>query len=420
MNNINGLDLADSDLKFVLKVPADRAAALRDELLSMGVLEQSIETKDPLSKTDEDDDDNVGDATTTTEELRRRCRLRRPRVRILPDVIKLGTYAGGRYDVVLRRRTVPDGRETVWMTMATRGRRDGGGGELRQPEPWFVAKTTATAATETADLRQDNGHHPATNGHHPVTDVYHPLVTDIDRTAAAATMLSRQCHCADTECDYYKKVLREHFVGRYDDGDGCSAAVDCCGGGRDQVKCVYKEIVGVLFVADRENGTSGDGDGGGGNEDDAVDDHHVVSVAVVPADGQRQPPPESESGNSFAEFVSSTRLDFPTKRADRETIKIESRLSLGSRFDESENSQEIAHKLFQKYVHLTEASRYGGDCTVVEAPRVIDDSDKQWWHNSTDEAEAAIVTKIAENTPSKKPPKKKLVDKLLWRKKKKT
>lgn len=113
---IHGLD-ASLELEYVLAVPAERAAELKAELMRSGMPDSQIKVVQP----------GQSDRASGGNRQRGDRRYRR----FMPSHVRLGTYAGGLYDVMMRRRTAPECRETVWISLAA----DRGTCDSRQHAP---------------------------------------------------------------------------------------------------------------------------------------------------------------------------------------------------------------------------------------------------------------------------------------------
>lgn len=135
-------------------------------------------------------------AVATADRLKSGTRSRHGvAVQFLPSTIRLGTYGGGRYDVVMRRRVRPEGPETVWISMAAEA---------------VSSRASRDAARESAPEAAD-GPHPSQTVGLPgdVADGAENEVTARRRDCGDDGLVTiARCRCSSAECDAYKEVLR--------------------------------------------------------------------------------------------------------------------------------------------------------------------------------------------------------------------
>ncbi|XP_050528310.1 uncharacterized protein LOC126898379 [Daktulosphaira vitifoliae] len=106
MNKVEGLDTS-LELDYVITLPSNQASIFRKELMKKGVPNSSIKIVKSI------------ESEFSIDKYVNNNHRTRPRVKFMPTFVKLGTYGDGEYNVLMRRRTSPDARETVWITLAS-------------------------------------------------------------------------------------------------------------------------------------------------------------------------------------------------------------------------------------------------------------------------------------------------------------
>lgn len=167
-------------------------------------------------------------------------------IRFLPNSIKLGTCSGGQYNVAMRRRTEPEGREILWISMAVAK-------VVTKVMPGVdQAVMTTVSNVENEELTKNN----------TTTEI---TVRESKNTRGGGggdksdePMMIRPCNCADANCNDYKNMLRRYFIDNdSDDNDNFS-----------DIKCIYKRIADILLVVSTNN----DGEYGGEHGNESFDD----------------------------------------------------------------------------------------------------------------------------------------------------
>lgn len=303
---IGGLE-ASLKLNYVLVVPGQQSAMLRDELLARGVPEQQIYEVNPNRRPPPQHCNTTsgrpaagtvkGGGGGGGDRNNKPSSAGRPK-RFMPGAIKLGTYVadGRRYNVCLRWGSVwismvdptpaealSNSRPASSVAAAAVPDEDGGG----------VPPTDADAQSTTGPGgdRDDGGDFNDFNDDDDDDDAAYPNPVGDDG----------RCNSSSTLCDECRRwLLSEYF------GDGRRQDK-----GSDRHACIYKRIVDRLFVvtvtdsgAGLQNGDDDD-DGPFDCETTAADDRATSEVAgpperdLQPVDGPTtpaaaQPAPETE------------------------------------------------------------------------------------------------------------------------------
>lgn len=226
------------DLEYVLELPADHASAFRKRLLRTGVPAQAIRVVEPWltaptpqtpptqprpSTPPGSPSPNVDNRTALARrtdrvpqpnDCSRSCKDHQPshaklHVRFLPDSIRLGTYAEGLYNVTIRRRLSPEGRETVCISMSSRA----------------AAATVRDEHMEFANQWRSAGGGGYSCDGGPVT--------------------LPPCRCDSTECKNNRKRLCEYFANNDTDTSVCD--------NRGSLECVYKRFADAIQITSATN-----------------------------------------------------------------------------------------------------------------------------------------------------------------------
>lgn len=296
---IGGLE-ASLKLNYVLVVPGQQSAMLRDELLARGVPERQIYEVNPNRRPPPHCDTTSGRPAAGTVkgggDRNNKPSSGRPK-RFMPGAIKLGTYVadGRRYNVCLRWGS-------VWISMV-----DPTPAEAARPNsrPASEAPTpVAAAAVPDEDGGRDDGGVPARV---PPTDADAQSMTgrggdcddggdfDYDHDVYPNPVGNDgRCNSSSTLCDECRRWLLSEYFGDRRRQDQTS--------GRHS--CVYKRIVDRLFVVTvTESGAGQNGDQGEDDDHGPFDCETTAAGPPVrdmqPVDGPTtpaaaQPAPETE------------------------------------------------------------------------------------------------------------------------------
>jgi len=318
---IGGLE-ASLKLNYVLVVPGEQAAMLRDELLARGVPKRQIYEVNPNMRPPLHCKSTNGKPAAAGAENGGGDRKRGRAKRFMPGAIKLGTYAAGgrRYTVGLRWGS-------VWISMVDRtpaadseGASVGGGAAS---EGTRVASNSATAEVTrpaTARVPKPDDNDVAARAPKEDNRVTMKVRTECSSRppeAAGAKMTDRDGDCGDDDGDYDENDVDPNLG-----NDGrCNSSSTLCNDcrrwllreyfgdrRRDSVSernsrhaCIYRRIVDRLFVVtvtesgDGEDGNNDDDDGGGGVFccETATEADRTTSKFADPPE-RDQPTPETE------------------------------------------------------------------------------------------------------------------------------
>lgn len=317
---IGGLE-ASLKLNYVLVVPGQQSAVLRDELLARGVPERQIYEVNPNRRPPPHCNTTSGRPATGTVkgggDRNNKPSSGRPK-RFMPGAIKLGTYVadGRRYNVGLRWGSVwismvdPTPAEVQPNSRPASSVADGGGatevavtggrGASEVPPP-------VSAAAVPEDGGRDGGGVPARV---PPTESDAQSTTDRggdfddygDDVYPNPVGNGGRCNSSSTLCDDCRRWLLNEYFGdrrRQDKASGRHA-------------CIYKRIVDRLFVVTvTESGAGQNGDEGEEDDDGPFDCEttaaadHTTSEATGPSERDQpvdgpttlaasQPAPETE------------------------------------------------------------------------------------------------------------------------------
>ncbi|VVC43930.1 Hypothetical protein CINCED_3A008537 [Cinara cedri] len=219
MNAIGGVIDAEQELEYVLEVPVDHATALQDKLMLTGVPERCIRVARPSRHA------QVSQSDTGPEPNDYQPSRAKPFTRFLPGAIKLGTYAEGMYNVTIRRRPLPEGRETVCISLSSPSAAE------------QAAEVEIVTAEKIVTPGRDDQQHSA-NQSRSVMDGGGGggVVNDDDGEPVTIPI----CHCDDTECENYRMRVCEYFANSGTNYTNVCGATDC----------VHKQIVDALKLTE--------------------------------------------------------------------------------------------------------------------------------------------------------------------------
>lgn len=330
VKTVGGLSISSAPLDFLLELPPDKVPEMHAELLRLGIKEVAIRVTDTTA---------AAKVETSREQLRRvpasndndKQRVFR---RFLPSAIKLGTCCSGQFNVTFLRRTTPNGRETVWITLRKKT---------------CSTSTNLLSKDQKADEAKENRRHnhrrraeppPPPQSPLPSTDC-NELTNDDNGDERSAT--GRACRCA-TASDCYKNVQAlSEYLYRENGGYG------------DLNVCIFKHALDTLMVYSSK--TSGE---------------DIVSVVRVPTTTIDERPPSIPSDDKRSSSRSTVQNDdYPTTTESTATFSLESSNQSSSPDCQTNDLPNVCSVTTVQLCDGDNVTFSAGDSSAINAQKVI-------------------------------------------------